>query len=100
VRWDSGLEILGELDWSEDYQWAVFTVWRDASEPKVLYYNRDSGCSCNSPHDEIKSRDELGVAYSASEMLAAIDREDWGWDASDLKEKVRQHYRAKETPTA
>lgn len=53
-----GLKVLGEMSWSEpDYGFDLTVVWTD--ERGTLYWANDSGCSCPSPFEDVKSIDDL-----------------------------------------
>ena len=41
-----GFERVGFLDRYESYSWEVFGVWKKEHQ---LFYDTDSGCSCNGP---------------------------------------------------
>lgn len=61
-----GLEFIGEIEWDEEsYQFNLTAVWRDAENSNVLFWVSDAGCSCPSPFEGLKSRDDL---YTGSRM--------------------------------
>ena len=98
----SGLEIIGEVDFSDgSYQFNYLVVWKDLATGK-LYYAEDSGCSCPSPFEDYRypgsnSSEQLTPA-TAHEITAQIgqrlaDRSKWHADngtqeAADLIAKV------------
>jgi hypothetical protein len=90
-----GLEIVGECDWSSgSYEFDLAVIWRD--KDGQLYYAEDSGCSCPSPFEGIRSIDDLEkvTAHQAIELLTArADDNDWAScpDAHlNLIERLRQ----------
>jgi hypothetical protein len=66
-----GLETLGDVEWDdEDYQFNITAVWRD-KETGQIYWADDSGCSCPSPFEDYRDRDQL-TAGSADELDAHL----------------------------
>lgn len=55
-----GLELIGTIEWDEEsYQFNMTAIWRDAEDSSVLFWASDAGCSCPSPFEDLKSRDDL-----------------------------------------
>lgn len=47
-----GLEIVGQVDWTDEaYQFDMTVVWRRVADGQLLYAD-DSGCSCPSPFED------------------------------------------------
>lgn len=44
-----GFEPIGEVCTYSGYDWGAFVVWKKAHQ---LFYDTDSGCSCNYPWDD------------------------------------------------
>lgn len=86
---DRGFEFIGALDWWESYSWGTFGVW---SKGHQLFWDADSGCSCNGPW-------EMGVdptPATLDEIRQEVrERSDWeGRDATEefireIEEAVR-----------
>lgn len=49
-----GLEIVGEVNYSEGYDWSIAVVFRD-KQTRLYALETDSGCSCNSPFEYVDS---------------------------------------------
>jgi hypothetical protein len=57
-----GLEIVGEIEWSDaSYQFDLTVVWRRKLDGQ-LFYADDSGCSCPSPFEDFKGVNHLTAA--------------------------------------
>jgi len=53
-----GLTTVAEMSWdNESYQFDITVCWRDAEGN--LYWSDDTGCSCPSPFEDVKNKDEL-----------------------------------------
>lgn len=69
-----GLEFIGEIEWDEEsFQFNLTAVWRDAENSNVLFWASDAGCSCPSPFEDLKGRDDLytGTRMELQEYLEA-----------------------------
>jgi hypothetical protein len=53
-----GLSLLGSVDIAGDYEFDMLAVWQ-RNEDGALFYDYDSGCSCPSPFEEVKSIESL-----------------------------------------
>ncbi|WP_446685446.1 DUF7574 domain-containing protein [Glycomyces mayteni] len=81
-----GLTKVGEVEWSEPcWSFDLTAVWKDADG--VFYWGSDSGCSCPTPFEGIRSKDELsrGSFFQCAAALQGIlaNRKADGW--SDLR---------------
>jgi hypothetical protein len=66
-----GLETIGDIEWDdESYQFNMTAVWRDPATGR-LYWADDSGCSCPSPFEDVRTRDDL-TAGTADELDAHL----------------------------
>jgi hypothetical protein len=86
-----GLELLGEVEWTEgSYEFDLTAVWKD-KESGRLFWASDSGCSCPSPFEDFTSRDQLftGTADELDDYLDSCMTEIGKAAAADLKLKVR-----------
>lgn len=91
-----GLEILGDIDFAEEYEFAIFAVFRDTGTGAILY-GFDSGCSCPVPFESI-SRDDLEpldsinyLRHLLSGYRTAYDRVDRGTACENLTERMRAY---------
>lgn len=67
-----GLEVVGEVEWSdENYQFDTTVVWRD-KETGVIYYASDSGCSCPTPF-ELDNRDSIIEMVRLQELIDYLE---------------------------
>lgn len=86
-----GLEAIGEIDWFQDsYGFDLTTIWRD-KETGVLYYADDSGCSCPSPYEDFRSKDELTETTPQELQLHLQGRnldDKWNMAIANLMERV------------
>ena len=89
-----GLTIIAEAnDPNACYSFNDFVVWKD--EGGNLFYASDCGCSCPTPFEDYKSKDDLFALVDWDDFMEAIER--WGdsvdWrrdDDSDFSDAVRQ----------
>lgn len=84
-----GLELIGTIEWDEEsYQFNMTAIWRDAEDSNVLFWASDAGCSCPSPFEGLKSRDDLitGSRMELQECLEARVAE------KDPEEEREYHY--------
>ena len=66
-----GLDYIGDVEWDDEpYQFNMTAVWRDPQTGQI-YWADDSGCSCPSPFEDVKSRDDL-TAGTADELDAYL----------------------------
>lgn len=57
-----GLEMVGEVEWSDEpYQFDLTVVWRRKADGQ-LFYADDEGCSCPSPFEDYKGVEDLTEA--------------------------------------
>lgn len=86
-----GLEVIGEIDWFQDsYGFDLTTIWRD-KETGVLYYADDSGCSCPSPYEDFRSKDELTETTPQELQLYLHGRNidgEWDMDIANLMGRI------------
>jgi hypothetical protein len=94
---DFGLEVIGEIDWSDGcYQFDLTAVWRRANDGRFVYAE-DAGCSCPSPFENT-GVDELTVLRQRGgladfkahleERQAEPYREDRAQAVADLLERM------------
>lgn len=77
-EWD--LKPFAELELTEpDYSFDILMVWKHI-KTGVLYWDSDSGCSCPTPFEDVKSIDEL---YSLETALDYRRLEDTAKTADD-----------------
>lgn len=68
---DYGLEIVGELEWSEPcYDFDMTVVWKE--KRGTYWIGDDSGCSCPSPFEDITEKDELDGPYTKDGVRSAL----------------------------
>ncbi len=68
-----GLTVVGEVDDpGASYSFDKFVVWR--AEDGTLYWDQDSGCSCPSPFEDVRSLSDLKTGDSDK---AAADALEW-----------------------
>jgi len=77
----SGLEIVGEVDFGECYEFDKFVVWREKDTGR-LGYAQDCGCSCPSPFEDygpehIEWTDPRTISLKLQEVAAEKRR--WGY---------------------
>lgn len=67
-----GLEVVGEVDPGEAYEFDTLVVWRETATGALLY-GTDSGCSCPTPFEDM-GRDDLTpiTAQTWAEFEAAV----------------------------
>lgn len=80
-----GLEIVGEVEWSDEcYQFDKTVVWRDP-QSQALFVASDSGCSCPSPF-ESHGRDTLTPISRTQDLIDYFEqakRESFWYDPGD-----------------
>jgi len=77
----SGLEIVGEVDFADSYEFDKFVVWRE-KETGRLGYAEDAGNSVASPFEDYTTDDlEWTDPWTISLKLqeAAAERRRWGY---------------------
>lgn len=69
---DFGLEIVGDFEFSEpDYSFDMCVVWK---ETRGSYWiGCDSGCSCPSPFEDVRSKDELDGPYNKKGLKTRLE---------------------------
>jgi hypothetical protein len=90
-----GLEAIGDIEWDDEaYSFNMTAVWRDPQTGQ-LYWADDSGCSCPSPFEDSRSRDDLTTgtadeldAHLKGQLELAADREAAG-QVADLLLRIR-----------
>jgi len=66
-----GLQMVGEVDFSDQYYvFSIIAVFRDPATGQ-LYYGEDSGCSCPSPFEDFRDREDL-TATTPHEIAAIL----------------------------
>ncbi len=84
-----GLEIVANIDWeNEAYSFNQTVVWRDIKTGQ-MYMAHDSGCSCPSPFESIKSVNDLEKLDSISQIIYLIKEKE--------EDKNREYYSNRST---
>jgi hypothetical protein len=95
----SGLEQIGQIDWTEpDYSFDMTVVWKDADNK--LYWAFDSGCSCPAPFedDDLHTLSTGSITALKNHLRAMLDERKgstWGRpatlaDVTELLAKVKK----------
>ena len=88
----SGLETVGEIEFSdENYQFDLLVVWQ-RKEDGAFFYGTDSGCSCPTPFEGVRSVEELIRLTSISHLQDAVKRHTPEWKSysdSDIARHAR-----------
>ncbi len=95
-----GLKVFSET--AEDdmsYSFNIFAVWHDP-EIRGLFYAEDSGCSCPSPFEDYRKREDLGFTNREEEILVALNEWKEGYsdysrskrDISSLRRKIKRYF--------
>lgn len=67
-----GLEIVGEMNWSEpDYSFDFTVVWKQARGK--YWIGSDAGCSCPSPFEDITDINELDGPHTKEGLRKRLD---------------------------
>jgi hypothetical protein len=66
-----GLKIVGMVEFEPDYSFDMFVVWED--KEGLVYMASDSGCSCPSPFEDIRSIEDLERIGSYDQFSRALD---------------------------
>jgi len=86
------LEIVEEIDCGGSYEFDKVVVWRNKHNNE-LRWGFDSGCSCPSPFENIKSWDELEKLPETLDNMKAMltnDDSDFGVAGMEFFKKVEQ----------
>ncbi|WP_157430021.1 DUF7574 domain-containing protein [Actinomadura oligospora] len=82
----SGLEVLGELEFSPSYEFDLFVVWREKATGR-LAYGQDSGCSCPCPFEWFEVEDLIfAEPWEITQKISTVANEKKSagyWGASD-----------------
>jgi hypothetical protein len=83
---DFGLNVVGEIDWSDAaYEFDLTVVWIRKSDG-ALVYAEDGGCSCPVPFEDIHTAKDL-VPTTPAELQAHLQQRDQGGKhAADIAE--------------
>lgn len=65
---DWGLEMVFQSE-AYDYEWNIFSVFKEA-ETGYYFWIEESGCSCNSPLEDISSKSDFTRGTKQELMLA------------------------------
>lgn len=74
-----GLEIVGEVDWSDDYDFDKHVLWFRQGSVAEYLWGHDSGCSCPSPFESHGIGDLHVLAYGlagVNEFKAVLEDHD------------------------
>jgi hypothetical protein len=65
---DWGLEMALQTE-AYDYEWDIFTIFKE-SDTGYYYWIAESGCSCNSPLEDVRSKSDFTRGSKQELMLA------------------------------
>lgn len=93
---EHGLEIVGDIEWDDEaYSFNMTAVWRDPQTGQ-LYWADDSGCSCPSPFEDVRSRADLTAgttdeldAHLKGQLEHARARDDASGAVADLMLRLK-----------
>jgi len=74
---DWGLEMVLQTE-AYDYQWDIFTIFKEA-ETGYYYWIAESGCSCDGPLEDVRSKSDF-TRGSKQELMRAFS--EWINDSS------------------
>ena len=77
-----GLTLLGTVDIGADYEFDMLGVWQ-RKEDGALFYEYDSGCSCPSPFETVKSVESLQTMNDVSAFVSGA--RSWFRNAADSR---------------
>lgn len=66
-----GLEVIGTIDWADDYEFDMICVWRRLEDGAFLWA-QDSGCSCPTPFDGMTVGDGIEPVTDLAALHALL----------------------------
>jgi len=77
-----GLEIVSVEDEPNlSWEFNTFVIWKDLNNPYIYYWDFDSGCSCPSPFEDLRGRENLAEgSYADAQRHLEAWRKGWRGD--------------------
>lgn len=83
---DYGLEIVGDFEFAEaDYSFDMCVIWKEARGK--YWVGEDSGCSCPSPFEDIRDKNELDGPYNKAGLRTRLE-----WIVKERTERENSGY--------